>query len=614
MNTTAAHHVLLPEDYADDTGIIFGQSQFKGRTGWAPHLHRWVVQYISLLIKNFLVMVRRPVQSSMFMLLPAAIVLVFLIEQNPSSSSSAVPITVPVDNLGECNVAHTSNCVRVVYSPESEITTPIMNRFSEINQLQVGKDVLPFSSISSAREYVASNLGTVQFTLFFRNESLWETEQYSPTEVALAKNLSYTVFHNTSISDKDSRSKEFGMSFPLMVLQKTLEQAYLETFFAGQYQGYSVNYGQSTAVTVTSNSSSTPTACQKPLRSEFSNLTTVMMWVQMFAFLMLSNVTLQLIGEERRKHLFNSLRRLGLLDTAYWLSWFTTFLVFLSLGCCIAMIVAVIVRAKSSTLRDIDLGLLFLQLWMSGCAYISFSMSLGALCSSQSIATAISLTVFVVALITVAASSTTLNSYGVFYDFESNVVVGSCKLITSSYNFVYSDTLPAHTFVQFLVYWLPWFHSSQAMSNILSLVQVDGQSVGMADATTNIKLVTSSGSQFDSRWIAWSYYMMLLNGLLYLITSWLAGQLVSSEGTEGRNIFSVLLPSVLRNYIFSKGEVIEGDVRGEQRSMSIQEGSIRAYKVSKTFSGVQAVKEVSFSLSRGQVSCLLGHNGAGNNL
>lgn len=42
-----------------------------------------------------------------------------------------------------------------------------------------------------------------------------------------------------------------------------------------------------------------------------------------------------------------------------------------------------------------------------------------------------------------------------------------------------------------------------------------------------------------------------------------------------------------------------------------KEESIRAYKVSKTYQTVQALKEISFQIFKGEVFCLLGHNGSG---
>jgi hypothetical protein len=71
-----------------------------------------------------------------------------------------------------------------------------------------------------------------------------------------------------------------------------------------------------------------------------------------------------------------------------------------------------------------------------------------------------------------------------------------------------------------------------------------------------------------------------------MFLSWFVAQMFSADGTEGRNLLAVLVPPVLRRYLFrEREEVQEGDVRGVEREASFHEGSVRAYKVSKTYSG-----------------------------
>lgn len=68
--------------------------------------------------------------------------------------------------------------------------------------------------------------------------------------------------------------------------------------------------------------------------------------------------------------------------------------------------------------------------------------------------------------------------------------------------------------------------------------------------------------------------------------SWLIAQIITSDGTEGRSLMNILLPPPIRRLIFrEREEVQEGDIRGAERQRSAAEGSVRAYKVSKTFSG-----------------------------
>jgi ABC-type multidrug transport system fused ATPase/permease subunit len=58
-------------------------------------------------------------------------------------------------------------------------------------------------------------------------------------------------------------------------------------------------------------------------------------------------------------------------------------------------------------------------------------------------------------------------------------------------------------------------------------------------------------------------------------------------------------------------EVAAGDAIGKQKLLSGHERSIRIHKLSKSFKTVTAVKELSLTMERNRVFCVLGHNGAG---
>lgn len=55
-----------------------------------------------------------------------------------------------------------------------------------------------------------------------------------------------------------------------------------------------------------------------------------------------------------------------------------------------------------------------------------------------------------------------------------------------------------------------------------------------------------------------------------------------------------------------RNQFVAGDTIAEERAQSEQDGSIRVYKISKTFQTTTAVKEVSMALPRGQLVALLG--------
>ena len=177
------------------------------------------------------------------------------------------------------------------------------------------------------------------------------------------------------------------------------------------------------------------------------------------------------------------------------------------------MSVAAIIRPYRSALRDIDLGLLYLLLWLSGTAFLSLAFFLAALSSSASMTTSLYSAQFLFALVTIAASSSPYDQYEYGYNSEGDRV---CYLITSSFNAIYSTQLLGNTFVQFLVFFLPWFHAATSMSDILSVVQYEGTSVSMSDVGQTVDLVysTYTGSRFTSPWIKTSLLILMGQSLV----------------------------------------------------------------------------------------------------
>eukprot|EP00603_Paraphysomonas_imperforata_P006371 CAMPEP_0114438486 /NCGR_PEP_ID=MMETSP0103-20121206/14640_1 /TAXON_ID=37642 ORGANISM="Paraphysomonas imperforata, Strain PA2" /NCGR_SAMPLE_ID=MMETSP0103 /ASSEMBLY_ACC=CAM_ASM_000201 /LENGTH=179 /DNA_ID=CAMNT_0001609083 /DNA_START=37 /DNA_END=572 /DNA_ORIENTATION=+ len=177
---------------------------------------------------------------------------------------------------------------------------------------------------------------------------------------------------------------------------------------------------------------------------------------------------------------------------------------------------------------------------------------------------------------------------------------------------MYSKELAGNTFVQFLVWWMPFFHSAQVVTDIISVVQYKGQNITLSDVGSPPMPLSYTAKSPDTFEIQWGFLMLMTNTLAYLFLAWFAAQALSSDASEGRSLLNILLPTTVRRLLTGNSDaVVEGDVRGEERLKSAEERNVRAYKVSKTFSGVQALKEVSFTMKRGEVFVMLGHNGAG---
>lgn len=465
-----------------------------------------------------------------------------------------------------------------------------MKEFSKLNDLKYGSDVKGFVTVDLAQEYVANHIGQVQFTILFQNKSLWETYAYSSTGKPIPKDLAYTIFFNNS-RDHDPRSKNYGLNFPLLVVQKTLEESYLRLSYGSNFDRYDVNYGEiwdypytarEETYVIDNTTNYNMTKCDLPERKRSLGVGLALPWVLVFVMLCMSSITFQIIAEERRKQLFTFLRRLGLFDTAYWLSWFITFQILLIIACCISLIAAACVAPHSDILRAIDLEVMFLVLYLSGSGTISLSFFLSSFCYSSSISSSLAFTQFLVALAIVTACINPFNSYE-YSNPDDDGTPPACFLSTSSYNFIYSPALSGGSFVQFLVFFLPYFHSAQTISDIISIARYEHLEVKIGEIGSPKLLVNDGGSDntFESMWIGYSLRLLAVNTFFYLFCSWLASQLLSTGASEGRPLMSVLIPPFLRRYIKQNETVFlqDGDVRGEEKEKSKLENSVRAYKV-----------------------------------
>ena len=345
-------------------------------------------------------------------------------------------------------------------------------------------------------------------------------------------------------------------------------------------------------------------------------LGTVLPYVSSSIFLIMSFFSFSLVGEERYKHLFSYLRRLGLYDSAYWFSWLITFQVLIILSCVVAMPIMAIVRTSSDALSRISYGMIFLIFWASASGMTANGFFLCTVCKSQQSSSTYTLLNLLMALLVmiICTSMGGLNSYTSVTDVQ-----GLCYLESSSYNRIYN--VAGSELVEFIVWFMPWFHSAQALSDVISLVQIKSVEVtahidDLNSPNTNLLITNQlydNEEFFHSKWVGNALLMLLSNALAYVFLAWLAGLLLSTDETEGRSLVSILVPLSIRKFFTKKDDdaVIHGDIRQGEQNLSEKEKSVRAYKVSKTFKETQALKEVTFNLQRGSVFVLLGHNGAG---
>lgn len=357
---------------------------------------------------------------------------------------------------------------------------------------------------------------------------------------------------------------------------------------------------------VTSNT----TACDRTVHeNNFNDLGTTLPWVVCFGGMIYTVVLFYVILEEKNRRLFSLLRRLGVSDVIYWISWFLLIESLLLVACILALIVMAIMLPHCYVLQQTSFGALFLLLFISGTAFAANGLFLVSVCYSASAANYLLFLNFLMIIFTIAFAGDALNVPTLMvYRNNNNDVVYGCALESSSYNDIFSSDFVGNTFVQFIVFFMPWFYTTHAFTNLVSMAQYS--KYDNADYMKPNLPFVRSGSQFTTEWIDYGVNMLIAQTFVFLFLSWLCGQVVPSENQEGRSISS-LIPRVIKTALFPPQPVQYHDVRGNEQAISETNRCVRAYKVSKTYSGVQALKEVSFSMMPGEIFVLLGHNGSG---
>jgi len=125
-------------------------------------------------------------------------------------------------------------------------------------------------------------------------------------------------------------------------------------------------------------------------------------------------------------------------------------------------------------LAAIDYQVWFLLLWMGGTSFVALSLALSTLAYTSSLATAILFLEFLAVLVTLIACDVPLQTFQAEGYVTNDPTTANFDFfyVTSSYNTVYSTLLLGNTFVQFVVFFMPWFLVGQSFTNVLSTVQV----------------------------------------------------------------------------------------------------------------------------------------------
>ena len=423
------------------------------------------------------------------------------------------------------------------------------------------------------------------------NDSIWY-DSYGRAPVD--KNTrSYVIFQNSSQPSSDPRSAYHGVDFPLLVLQKSIEQAMLQQLYdySADHRGaqrrnvsYSASYAElwSFQPEASAVETSNTTSCGA-VTKDMTVASIVLPLVVSCVFMFVALLGFQVASEEGHRGLYKSLRTLGLFGTAYWTAWLLFFQLLILVSSGLGTLVAAIMQPSVFILRHMDLTVVFLLLWLGQSCSLANAMFLGAFVSPGNMSTGVVTFNFVAVLVTLGVMNIgSLNRFGELTVLDAaGQSVEQCLCEGSLYN-----VSNATDIVKFLYFWMPWFHIGRVLSEALSVVQY-GQAFTMASLPSVQTLyamdwMTFTYLPFQSTSVSSSFNYMVGSVFVYTLLAWFCCQL-----REGVPLSVILVPSLVRQYMLGlNNPIAEGDVRGAEKARSERDQSIRAYKVSKTYKTV----------------------------
>ena len=139
---------MSKEDPIIESDITFGKSIFKGKNDLHTNFHRWCIQFYSLVKKNVLILSRRRITLTIFLLLQCATVPILLLGNKPVKVSSlgyqvSNRNPEPISSLGNSG-STSSKSARIAFSPLDVQNKAVMNSVAKKLDLKMGIEVRGF--------------------------------------------------------------------------------------------------------------------------------------------------------------------------------------------------------------------------------------------------------------------------------------------------------------------------------------------------------------------------------------------------------------------------------------------------------------------------------------
>lgn len=280
-----------------------------------------------------------------------------------------------------------------------------------------------------------------------------------------------------------------------------------------------------------------------------------------------------LVSGEKRAKLLGAMRVLGLHEGAYWCSWMATF-------AAVAVPVAALLP-----LLGVATGLRVFERASFGAHFLALLLYCSSSFSQSMVVSAI------------ASRARNVNVAGFALIFYTVILAPS--MADGNGNFIASrDT---STIVLIVTYPFPFVWYSWVFGVMMDGTAAPGASFSFGDLEDN---VPGAG-----RPASFGLWIMLAWTLGYTLVAWYLSQVFSDQLGASRPPWFPLTPEFWG--FASPPQVVEGDTVEAERALSLRDSSIRTLKLSKTYKGTAALKEVTLQLRPHDITAVLGANGAG---
>ncbi|KAJ3214064.1 hypothetical protein HDU67_002108 [Dinochytrium kinnereticum] len=576
---------------------------------------RWWNQFRALAMKNTVTLLRKPVLLLIALLLPffafiSVSAIKFSINRDNTDALRAELWKKPT-SLGEIPEG-----AYVFYYPTSEVADSIMLRLSSLSNIPFGQRVIGYPTdldlatdlIKRARELVSlRSIAVIHWT-----SSLEENTTVTYT-IRDTRDL-YSVYDNFDTKSPRLNVKQMAYKVALdaailsYARDPTASADYSKDRFAAN-----INFYRATGTPSDTFNGTQPYVMRQSEPTPVVDIGNIILKpILAVSFLPIMVLALELVSKEKHKKLLGALRRMGLMDSAFWL----------------AAAVSLLPLCIATSL-----------LGAAGARIGAYSGGLFSLVS------------FEVVAITNFCYSVSILGLGLMWSaaiarpFLVNIIVGLSGAATVIINFVFF--IPQSATLPFVAVWFN--DCRQSYAKILLLVFAPFYN--FAKCWNDIILITSPSMLnnntinpfgmeqfiFTSRRIfpndttlkelsvsdmnALNIYrseadttsltcIQMLGSIgIFLILAWYVNQVFPSPEGFRRPLFFFFTRSYWTGRERRKQAIVEGDTLALEKDLSRKTDSVRIVKLSKQYAGNTAVKEFSSVFEKGKVYALLGHNG-----